>query len=471
MNNFFHKISTALRLPLVKNLFIFSFGSLLLRGISIFLAPITMSILDPKDYGILALANSFVSVFVVFIGLGLRQAFSIEYFHCTTERRKTMLNSMILMYLAVATPLILIASLYPSVINRLIFMNSASTTLILLSLAYSFLYFFVEFFYQVLTYHAQALRMMLIQTSIAILIIALNLLFLCWFKWGVISLMAGQVIGLVIIFGIGLRAYIKTSCHLHLNIRHTITTCGTYIKLGFPFVPGTLCGWILASSDRWVLARSASMHDVGIYSLATVFGQLFYMLIIVPLSGAYIPHVLKKFAENKDNPLPVERWNRKNMIYSMVGLSIAVTVGYLACKPLLHFFLPVRYQPAISYIWIIVMGNIFLMGEHFASIFVIFNKKAYFQAASLLVPSALNLSLNLLLVPHLKIMGCVLSTLVAYIAYFGIKLTYNLSLQKKINARYGTAVTLSSIPSNTPCPASPLPQQKVPESSTSRQQL
>lgn len=471
MKKIFSTCTTFFRSPLIKNLFIFSFGSLILRGISIFLAPITMSILNPQDYGLSALAYSFVSVFTVLIGLGLRQAFSIEYFHCTSTQRKVMLNSMIVVYLLVATPLIVMACLFLTPINTFIFMGNAPTALILLSLAYSFLYFFVEFFYQVLTYNAQALRMTLIQTSIALLTIGLNLLFLCWFRWGVISMMAGHVIGLIIIFGIGLYSYIKTSCHLHFTIKHSLATCSNYIKLGLPFIPGTLCGWILASSDRWVLARYASLSDVGIYSLATIFGQLFNMLIITPMASAYIPYVLKKFAENKNNPLPVERWNQRNMVYSMIGLSIMVTVGYFVCKPILYLILPLRYQPAIGYIWVIVMGNIFWLGEHFASIFVIFNKRAYFQAASLLVPSGISISLNLLLVPYLKITGCVLASLVAYIAYFGIKLTYNFHLQKKISARYSIGATLSNIPLDTPYHELPTPQQKAPEHSTNRPQL
>lgn len=434
------------RSQIVKNFFVYSFGSLLLRGISIFLAPITMSILDPKDYGIIALANSFVGIVTVFIGLGLRQAFSIEYFHCNTTQRKSMINNMIVLYLTIATPLVIVFSFYPSIINQVVFVNKAPNILVLLSLAYSFLYFFVEFFYQLLTYRAQALKMTVIQTSVALSVIAFNLLFLCWFKWGVLSLMAGQVIGLVIVLVVAMKSYMHTSCHLHLSVKQSMQTCGKYLKLGLPFVPGVLCGWILVSSDRWVLARYATMHDVGIYSLAAVFGQLFQMLVLFPMSRAYIPAVLKNFAEHKNDVLSVERWNRRNMVLSMVGLALIVTLGYLVCRPILYKILPLRYQPAIGYIWIILMGQIFLLGEYFASIFVIFNKRATFQAASIVIPSILNLLLNIALVPYFNITGCVVATLVSSMAYFIIKISYNVYIQRKISALGSTA----SSPSNTP---------------------
>ncbi len=424
------RITLIAQSTIVKHFFIYSFGSLLLRGISIFLAPITMSILAPKDYGIIALANSFVSIVTVFIGLGLRQAFSIEYFHCCNQQRKIMINNMILLYLSFATPPLLFFSFYPSPINKLIFVGKAPNALILLCLAYSFLYFFVEFFYQQLTYMTQAFKMTLIQTSVALLVIGCNLLFLCWFKWGVLSLMAGQVIGLIIVCIIGFKSYFKKSCHLYLNAQRCLQTCGQYLKLGLPFIPGVLCGWIFSSSDRLILARYATMHDVGIYSLASVFGQLFQILILIPTSRAYIPAVLKKFAQNKNNPLPVERWNRKNMLISMTGLAFVISIGYLIYKPILYALLPERYQPAIGYIWMILIGYIFLLGEYFASIFIIFKKKATFQATSLILPSILNVALNMLLIPYFNITGCVIATVVSSATYFGIKLGYNFYLQK-----------------------------------------
>jgi len=132
----------------------------------------------------------------------------------------------------------------------------------------------------------------------------------------------------------------------------------------------------------------------------------------------------------------------------MAGLAIIITGGYIVGKPILYRILPIRYQPAIGYIWMILMGYIFLLGEHFASIFVIFKKKVYFQAGSILVPSILNLLLNILLVPSFGIRGCVIATLVSYATYFAIKIAYNLYLQHKqaINDQHST----DQAPSDTP---------------------
>ena len=187
---------------------------------------------------------------------------------------------------------------------------------------------------------------------------------------------------------------------------------------------------MLSSADRWVLAQYSSMHDVGIYSIAAVFGQLFQLGVLMPMQRAYMPIMLEKFAKNKNNLKKVEQWNKKNMILAMIGLAGIISVGYIICRPILYILLPTAYHPAIGYIWLILMGQIFLLGEHFLSLLITFHKKAYFQAVSLFIPSLLNVGLNLLLIPHFKITGCILATLAAYIIYFLTKLIYNLYLQK-----------------------------------------
>jgi len=425
------KIKSFFQSPIVKNFLISSFGSFLMRSIGILLAPITMKILNPSDYGIIALSNSFVGIVAAFISLGMRRAFTIEYFHCNTIARKILINGMISLYMLVATPFIVFLVVYPSIIKTAVFANQAPTIIVVLSLVHSYLYFFVEFFYQLLTYRAEILKMTIIQTSVALFTIALNITFLVWFKWGAVSIIAGQVIGLIIVCLIGMRSYFQTSCHQYIKIKNALKKYKGYLKYGLPFVPGALCSWIFDSSDRWVLAHYATIHDVGIYSLASVFGQLFQILILIPMERAYIPAVMKKFSEHKDDLLSVERWNRKMMVSSMIGLGIIISVGYVVCKPILYYILPLRYQPAIKYIWMILMGYIFLLGERFANIFIVFKKKIAFQAASFIVPSMLNLSLNLILVPHFGITGCVIATMLASASHFIIKFGYNFFLGKK----------------------------------------
>jgi O-antigen/teichoic acid export membrane protein len=57
-------------------------------GSSAFTTPITISILSPEHYGLLALLNSFVGIACIVCGLDLRQALFLEYFYCSTEQKQ-----------------------------------------------------------------------------------------------------------------------------------------------------------------------------------------------------------------------------------------------------------------------------------------------------------------------------------------------------------------------------------------------
>jgi len=427
---FIKKIKTAFKTPILKNLLIYSFSSLLLRGMSVITAPITMNILSPSEYGLLALTNSFISILTLFMGLGLRQAFSLEFFHCNLTQQKAMLNDIIITYLTCTTIIFALLFCFYSTINTLIFAGHATHTLIFISLIICFVYFFVELFYQVLQYQTKAKQLALIQAGIALITIALQLTLLIYFKLGVTSMLLAQLVGMCIASSIGLRTYLKKNCFTHINISRSLHAMRNYLKLGLPFIPSVLFGWILSSGDRWVLAQLTSMHEVGIYSLADAFGQLFHLLVLYPMSCSYLPHVLRTFSENKNDVLVTEQWNQKNMTYSMTSIAILITVGYMLCKPILYYLLPATYHEAVDYIWFILMGYVFLMGTYFANCLIQYHKKSYFLSLSLLLPASLNIALNFVLIPHYQIYGCVLATLISYASYFSITLWYNICIQR-----------------------------------------
>lgn len=418
---------------IIYNFLIYSCSSLLLRGISIFTAPITMNILSPSEYGLLALANSFISVATLFLGLGLRQAFSLEFFHHTSSEQKAMLNDIMSIYIICTSCIFIAFFALHHMINHYIFAGYATRTLIFVCLAICFMYFFVELFYQVLQYQTHAKRLAFIQAIVAIITVCLQLFFLCICKLGVTSILLAQCIGMCLAAYAGLHTYFAKECNQHINIKRSYHRIAHYLKLGLPFIPSVLFSWILSSGDRWFLAQMGTMHQVGIYSLADAFGQLFHLLVLYPMSCSYLPHILRAYKKDTDHMLVTEQWNQKNMVICMIAAGLCITIGYAICKPILYYVLPTAYHEAIDYIWFILMGSIFLMGTYFANCLIQYHKKSYFLGFSLLIPATINCILNYVLIPRYHIYGCVSATLIAYISHFCITLAYNRSLQAQLN--------------------------------------
>lgn len=419
---------------IIKTFALYAIGSLSVKGLSVVTLPLVMSMLHSTEYGMLALTYSFISIATAVLGLGLRQLFAIEYFHTTSIERHAMANDMIILYLLVATPLTTYALLNPTLINQLVFNNTATNLLIRLCILNCFAFFFVELFYQALRYRMHAKRLTTLQILYAAISTACSCILLYASNLGACSMLAGNLMGMILVCSIGTHAYLTAGCKKFINLQATIAKATYYLKLSLPFIPTVLCGWILASSDRFVLARYATLHDVGIYSVADTVAQMFQLLVLYPLSGAYLPHLFAQFAQHKNNLVVAEQRNKKIMYLSMAGIAAAATCGYVLCKPIAYAVLPVRYHEAVHYMLLLLYGQIFLLGSYFACALLQYQKKTVFLAASLAVPAVANIGANILLAPHYGIMGCVGATVACYAFYFAIVLAYNYYLLHNITS-------------------------------------
>lgn len=437
---------------LIKNFFIYAFGAILLKGISVIIAPIIMRILTPADYGFLSLATNFIDILFTIIGLGLRQLLTLEYFHYDIIDRKKMVNDILAIYSVLMLPVFFVLFLGQDFINKFIFSNQAYSGLIIFCLLVAFLKFFSEIFYQILQYSGESFKLVSIQIVAALIVFLLNLSFLYFLGWGVFSVIAAQFVSVACVILVAIFFYLRNYYHLHFDLACSLSKSWWYIKRGLPFVPRVLFAWILASSDRWVLVKYGTMADVGIYSVADMFGQLFQVIFILPFTYAYIPYMMEKFAtsmristqagsltsmgcaefekKGKCNNLEIDRRNLIIMVGVMLSLIFLVSVGLIIFRPLICIILPQQYYEALNYIWGLLVGYIFLFGTYFASIYLQFKKCVYFLLFALLVPAVFNVFLNTLLVPKFGISGCVFATIMSYILYFLIIVSYNFYVKK-----------------------------------------
>lgn len=387
-----------------------------------------MHALTPADFGILSLITSFMSIGTALVGLGLRQAFSLEYFHCDIEHRKKLINAIIVTYCIGGLFFLCCGLCAKNFFMQFFFLNQVSTNTYLLIIGMIFIQFFVELFYQILQYEQRSLLLALLQFYNALSTTILTCIFI-WLHRGFVGIVHAQACMLMIIGGVSIHSYIKTKYYSFLKLP-TLSHCTHLIKSGLPFIPTVLFGWILASGDRWILARYATLHDVGIYATADLVSQLFYFAVLYPWSGAYLPYIMNQFTQHKDNVLRIEQWNQKVMWWTMVTMVVLIIAGFIITKPLLFFILPPTYYSAINYMLILLMGQLFLLGSYFAACFIQFHKKSYFLAGALCIPALLNIILNILLIPHFKLFGCTFATLISYVIYFMITLWYNHHLQR-----------------------------------------
>ena len=420
-------LRTIINASVIKHFFIYSFGSFFLRSISMILVPLNMRKLTPTDYGTLSLIAAFITIATALIGLGLRQVLSIEFFHQDYAGKKQIITEMLIIYTAIAIPTMVIAWQARALIISYIFFNTITATQLAPALITVFFFFYAELLYQLLQYERKAIPLTTLQIILALISATITFTSLWVFNVGLVGIIWAQTIS-TMLAALIFFLFLAKHYFLHSSIRTSLSKIYYYILYGLPFIPGIICSWVLASADRWVLASYRSMHEVGLYAIADLFAQLFYTLVLIPWSGSYLPYIMQRYAEHKNNLAPIEQENRHIMFMSMGGATIAILIGFFCFKSFLHYLLPPTYYAAIPYILVLLLGQIFLLGSYFASSLIQFHKKSYFLAFALAIPAIINLLLNLLFAPYFGIAGCTAATLISYSIYFMITYLYNKTL-------------------------------------------
>ena len=396
----------------------YSIGAVVLRSMTAVTALLVLHVLTPAEFGLLALVNTALRIVPVFLGLGLRQAFWLEYFHKTPHERKHVLNTIMVIYLCVAIPLLALGFLHADTISHYLFINQANRTIIALALGYCFLQFFSELFLQVLRYQMRALFLASIQLGAAAVTIIANLLFVFYFNWGVTGVIGANTLGIFSIVVIAATKYFINGAHRLIKLQDMPTNAKRLLILGFPFIPNIALSWLLSAGNRWILAYFTSMELVGIYALADMAGQIFVMCALEPVANAYVPYMLEQYAAHKEPINTIEHRNTRTMWWAMVGAGVLITLGTCMAFMIGPYILPAAYQQALRYVWFILFANIFLLGTYFSSCSLVFAKKSWTILWLNAVAAGTNIGLNILLVPIFGISGCVAALIGSYGLFF-----------------------------------------------------
>lgn len=410
-------------MSIAKNFILYSVGTVLVKTLLWIAAPIALYTVSAETMGLWSLCNAFIAIGAVFMALGLRQVFFIEYFHKSPHERRIMINELLMLYTLYAIPIIAVSWLYRGGINTYFFAGAASDTLILLCLSACFLSFFTELLYQVLLYSRKMQVLLSVQICSACITAIGSLISIYWCKVVVLGLLVSQLSGLLFVVIIAFFLYIKKNTFL-FYAPLSLAKVRFYFFQGLPFIPSVLSFWVLSSANRWLLATYAELQEVGIYSAAEMVSMLFQMVVLYPLSGAYLPVIMEKFSQNKNEHFAIDMQNKKYMYSAMILLIIGGIALFFTIKSWLYRILPTSYQSVIPYLIYVGIGNVFLMGTYFASCYIQYRKKTIFLSASLCTSALMAISISYFLVSW-GAAGCIIASLCAYIFYFALTLLYN----------------------------------------------
>lgn len=192
------------------------------------------------------------------------------------------------------------------------------------------------------------------------------------------------------------------------------------VKYSAPLIPTYILWWVTAASDRWFVKAMVGDHDNGIYSAAYKIPALLLLVTTVFYQAWQMSAI-----ENKDSHSLSKFFGQVYGAYSSL-LFIGAAGLIMLVKPLTYLL--VDNDPEKNYIFayhytpILIIAMVFQCLCQFLSSIYNVRRKSMNSMFTSMIAAVVNVILNILLIPALKVYGAAIATAAAYFACFIVRL-------------------------------------------------
>ncbi len=395
----------------LKHAAVYGLASMLTQIAGFVLLPMYTHFLSRSEYGILEIVGRVAEAAPTLLLFGgFRQALFTFYQQAPdeAERRQVVSAAFVLAAVAclggVALTALLVRPLHGLILTKI----SDCELLLTLALFGILCEPFTMLPMALLQSRMQSTRFVLVALAQFLTLVAVRVLFVAWFGWGVAGVLAGTLVTTACYGAVLTYAALRS----RLVLPRWETVRG-FLSFALPFLPGSLCFLVLQHGDRFFLLKFADTDEVGTYSLGYKLALAVGTFSLTPL---YMVWSARMYDAAKKPDAPVlfgQVFTRVLAAFVFVGLGLSL------------------YQDEIVR---------FIAGEHFASAAYVIAPvvlAGYFQTAAALMDAAfyirrrtsrklrltleataVMLVLYIALIPPLKGLGAALATLggFAYLA-------------------------------------------------------
>lgn len=412
---------------LVKNTIIIFIGKACTQFISLLLLPLYTAVLSQADYGFVDLVTTYVTLIVPLITLQLETAtfrFLIDARNDEEQQSKIITNSF---FTCIFTSVLV--SCVAFIIN--IFLK---VPYFLYIVALVFCTLLSNFVLQVARGKGKNIDYSVASTIIGVSTIILNLIFLLYFKTGVVGMLLAQTISNLIGY---LYIWIKEKLYLNLSIKKIQKkNIAELLKYSLPLVPNGLIWWIINASDRTIISIVLDVAANGIYAVSNKFSTIIVQLYnVFNLSWTESASV---HIQDKDKDIFFsETFNSILKLFSSIGI---LMIGFMPF--IFNIMVDKGYNEAYNYIPLLIIGTFFNIIVSFIGGIYVALKRTKDIAITSLSSGIINILINILLINEIEIYAAAVSTIVAFLT---MSIYRFVDVQKYVKLKINPKVLISII--------------------------
>ncbi len=394
---------------LAHNAIIYSFFTLLQRGLGFFLLPVYTTFLTTDQLGIISTSSAVIAFITIIIGLSLRGSTSYYYYKYKEENlpylKKIYGNNVSLILLFSIFCILLLLATKHWILDYL-FLNIDFSPYVLLSLASIFLQPIYFFYQSVLKAKLQAKKAAGLDFVYFSIMIGLTLILILGFDFNAEGALLANSIASLTVFLISLFGLRK---EITLSLNKAIIKKS--LKYSLPILPHNLSGWAMNMVDKIMLNSMGSLSIVALFDVGSQIGKVVNM-ISLGINSAYSPWFFDQIKNDKNSHVNIVKVTNKIILLYAI---IAVCVSWFS--PELLFFIS---KPEYHDSWKIVpfIATAFVInGFYFTFSNVFFLEKTKYLPILSIIGALFNIGLNMFFIPKYGIMGAAIASLLTKLIF------------------------------------------------------
>jgi O-antigen/teichoic acid export membrane protein len=379
-------------------------SNLLMRGLWIVLTPFYTRVMSPKDFALVAVANTLTTALGIVLGVALYACIPRLYYEQATEASRRRLLGTLLLF-STAFPLCVCAFLEVlGVVGLLDLFASVPfrpyLELVVWTAALSNLLNLPATVYMT---REEPRKVALLNIASGLTQVGITILLVGVLRQGALGVLRAGLCSAALMgaISVGLMLQMSQICLSWAVLRPALAYC-------LPLVPHLLANWALSVSDRLVLEKYVSAADLGRYSLAYLFSTAVSVVaaaVVTPITPA--ANRLLGNPETAKNVPPLGT-------YALLITVIAALLASVNARELVSVLAPSAYGEAARFVpWVVA-------GAALQGFYLVWSTGTWYSKKTAAIPLVtlacvvVNVGLNLTFVPRYGVIVAAVSTTVGY---------------------------------------------------------
>lgn len=418
----------------LKNSFFYTIGNLLLKAFSFFLIPLYTSYLSPEQYGILNLANSFSSVLSMLLMMGLQYSVIRFFADYKDDRDKVakMFGTVICFILALGVLISVVLILLRNYWSIYVFEDVSFFPVVLLAILISVVHGLYTVYQDILKGMQDAKRSIILTYIFFFLMLGSNIYTVVVLKMGASGILySNLVVNTVMLVLMFIDLYKRNLFVFTIDI----VVLKELLKYSLPLVPHTMAYTISNYATRLVISNKMSLSMLGVYSLASQFGNL-GDVILNSIQSAFQPWMFNRMNDTYERR--VDDISKTSYMLMWVYGLFFILIGVFSQEAII-LMASESYSEAWIYVPFIVISVAIKSPMYFYNNFLYYDKsKTKYLFHITVVSSIICIIITFLLVPTLGIFGAIAASIISLI----IRLILILRIVSNVAKNYYSLIKL-----------------------------